>query len=77
MAGNVWEWVADLYAFDFYELGIYENPTGPRIGGERVLRGGGIGSEDREARVTFRAHTIPPSAGVWGGFRCVLPGVAR
>ena len=43
MVGNVLEWTADWYSFDYYEQTPAEgwlNPEGPLSGGSRVLRGG-------------------------------------
>ncbi len=31
MAGNVWEWVADLYGIEYYSISPEHNPTGPEI----------------------------------------------
>jgi formylglycine-generating enzyme required for sulfatase activity len=38
--GNVWEWTADWYDRNYYEVAPERNPTGPDKGIYRVLRGG-------------------------------------
>jgi len=40
MAGNAWEWVADIYSEQYYASSPAVNPLGPESGGYRVLRGG-------------------------------------
>jgi formylglycine-generating enzyme required for sulfatase activity len=40
MTGNVWEWVSDWYADNYYANSPAKNPTGPITGQSRVIRGG-------------------------------------
>jgi formylglycine-generating enzyme required for sulfatase activity len=69
--GNVWEWVQDWYAPDYYEESPQVDPTGPNSGELRVCRGGSW-HDDRcwiparnRATPTYRANNI--------GFRVVKP----
>ena len=70
MAGNVWEWTADRFALHEYGEGPSVNPTGPRSGGERIVRGGSWRSDAHALRVT---HRVPVGEGTRFpdlGFRC-------
>ncbi len=80
MAGNVSEWVADLYDEHYYTISPYENPTGIEIddvndfrGEVYVTRGGDWHAPGAYLRVTLRGWNEPfwPSVGI--GFRCVHP----
>jgi formylglycine-generating enzyme required for sulfatase activity len=86
MAGNVWEWVADLYKANYYAASLDTNPKGPaeRAGlYMRVLRGGSFQDERLNMRVSNRGYapgpnpSLPPqdpayegSSSVKIGFRC-------
>ena len=71
MAGNVQQWVADWYAADYYSYSPYENPTGPKTGNLKVLRGGGYWDTSKEVQTFFRFRHDPASAGAHRGIRCV------
>jgi formylglycine-generating enzyme required for sulfatase activity len=74
MAGNVLEWVADVYDSDFYSESPEENPQGPASGSERVMRGGSFGNADAAVYTTTRRYHKPAnSAEEDVGFRCALP----
>jgi carboxyl-terminal processing protease len=71
MAGNAWEWVADLYGA--YPAENQINPTGPAAGSERILRGGSWGYVPAYVRTMYR-YPVPATADYFAvGFRCTVP----
>jgi iron(II)-dependent oxidoreductase len=70
MAGNVVEWVSDYYAKDYFLESPVENPTGPKYGKRRVIRGGGWRSGKMCATVVFRQSLRPNWVDINVGFRC-------
>lgn len=68
LSGNVWEWVADLYAPDYHHGGG-KNPEGPDQGRFRVIRGGGWNSFPWNCRVANRDRALPTHRDTNQGFR--------
>lgn len=73
MVGNVWEWVNDWYASDYYSNSPRENPLGPASGERRVNRGGSWNYYVQYTRAVHRSHYDPDVRVNYVGFRVVEP----
>ena len=69
--GNVWEWIGDWYAPDYYQSSPAQNPKGPATGQQRVLRGGSWIVDSKLLRVSDRYSIQPDARSDYFGFRCV------
>jgi formylglycine-generating enzyme required for sulfatase activity len=72
MHGNVQEWCSDWYAADYYKISPKENPSGPKDGKERVLRGGAWPSSAKACRSAVRNKLAPDEKSYTTGFRVVM-----
>lgn len=70
MHGNVDEWCSDYY--DNYPKGPVSDPSGPREGFGRVLRGGSYNSEARYCRSAWRQSLGQSAQLSYIGFRVAL-----
>lgn len=74
MAGNVWEWVADLYDAEYYRQSPERDPKGPSGGTLRIVRGGCLESGADSLRVSCRKAVNANSWAYNVGFRCAYEG---
>jgi formylglycine-generating enzyme required for sulfatase activity len=75
MAGNVYEWVYDIYASDYYgQADNTDDPYGPAEGDYRVIRGGGFDSLSEYLRCANRGYRSATEAAADVGFRCSMRG---
>jgi formylglycine-generating enzyme required for sulfatase activity len=70
MAGNVAEWVADSFTFDYYLAAPERNPTGPSGVLDHGLRGGSYDSPSWQATTYFRDSSHSARFNPRVGFRC-------
>jgi formylglycine-generating enzyme required for sulfatase activity len=71
MAGNVWEWIVDGYAEEYYKISPRDNPTGPLYKSNRVIRSGSWHSGTMCKKVYYRKGLPSNWCDFAVGFRCV------
>lgn len=69
LPGNLGEWVADWYVWDYYVTAPEKNPRGPGSGASRVVRGGPA-PDGKPARDSQRERNDPVARYDEVGFRC-------
>jgi formylglycine-generating enzyme required for sulfatase activity len=75
MAGNVAEWVQDVFDENFYANSPAENPVNTGSGAGRVYRGGSFGNPDGSFYTTSRRYgNAQTFSDVDIGFRCAMNG---
>lgn len=72
MAGNVWEWSADIYDVLYYTVSPTFNPAGPLHGYYRVIRGGSFTNSASYNMIVARRVEVPNVNHRTIGFRCAL-----
>lgn len=72
MHGNVQEWCSDWYAANYYKVSPKADPTGPKEGSERILRGGCWIHSGKACRAAVRNKLPPDEANYGVGFRVVV-----
>lgn len=70
MGGNVWEWTADNYDAEYYQVSPENNPRGPEKGFIKSIRGGSWHSGAMCKRVYFRRGLPANWVDFAVGFRC-------
>ncbi len=72
MSANVDEWVLDWYDEDYYQHSPEINPTGPKTGTKKVVRGGSY-LESPGGSTVYGRKALEPDSRIYNqGFRCAI-----
>jgi formylglycine-generating enzyme required for sulfatase activity len=69
MLGNVLEWTGDRFSADYYASSPAEDPLGPSVGSQAVMRGGAWLADTYNCRTSSRWSDDPMTASNRIGFR--------
>jgi formylglycine-generating enzyme required for sulfatase activity len=69
MHGNVWQWCADWHDDNYYRVSPKKDPSGPKVGNSREVRGGCFLNTARQCRAAYRVYVHPTYASNHVGFR--------
>ncbi|MCP4357676.1 MAG: SUMF1/EgtB/PvdO family nonheme iron enzyme [Chloroflexi bacterium] len=74
LAGSMWEWTADWYDEDYYEISPDHNPPGPETGLTKSIRGGAWPNNNAKDRIRSanRSSLAPDFVSSTVGFRCIV-----
>ena len=72
MAGNVFQWVNDFYAEQYYDSMPAQNPGGPASGDSHVIRGSSFETEAAQLQSAVRHFGAPAYHSRDLGFRCAV-----
>ena len=71
MCGNVWEFCWDYFNENYYSQSPRQDPAGPELGDERIMRGGAWSDDAYFNRIFFRNHYKENARGSNVGLRVV------
>ena len=75
MLGNVWEWVEDWFANDYYQRSPRQNPPGPEAGRFKVKRGGSESNLISHIKSHTRYRALPEKRHHINGFRIAFSSI--
>lgn len=69
MLGNVLEWTSDRFGAEYYAISAVQDPSGPSVGNQNVMRGGAWLADSANCRTSSRWSDDPMTASYRIGFR--------